>query len=242
MNTLYNKSRQVNALRRKWQRQWKLFRNGCLCLTALTITATVSGCDAHQDFPDTAMKVGHVICTDGSIMTADDCEAQGKEPIAVVFHINNSEEEGGLGYAVYLHDNRSEAFADSIGIGQGTSADFSALDGNQNTYALFACTACHSPIAETVYDMWRYGQSAYVPSVAQMRLLYAAKASVNPVIERLGGDLFPDDPDGSWYWTSTEVEGQETAKAWLYSLASGAVQETPKLQCHKVRPVISINE
>ena len=35
------------------------------------------------------------------------------------------------------------------------------------------------------------------------------------------------------YWTSTEVEGQQTVKAWLYSTASGAMQETPKTQAHK---------
>ena len=38
-----------------------------------------------------------------------------------------------------------------------------------------------------------------------------------------------------------EVEGQQTVKAWLYSTASGAMQETPKTQAHKVRPIITIN-
>ena len=28
-----------------------------------------------------------------------------------------------------------------------------------------------SPMAEAVFALWKYGQSAYVPSVAQMRLL-----------------------------------------------------------------------
>ncbi|KAA5304427.1 DUF1566 domain-containing protein, partial [Phocaeicola dorei] len=36
------------------------------------------------------------------------------------------------------------------------------------------------------------------------------------------------------------VEGQATAKAWLYSLGSGAIQETPKWQPHKARPIITI--
>ena len=67
-------------------------------------------------------------------------------------------------------------------------------------------------MAMQVFDMWRYGQSAYVPSVAQMQLLYAAKEFVNPYIKACGGDLLPDEADGCWYWTSTEVEGQETAQ------------------------------
>lgn len=95
-------------------------------------------------------------------------------------------------------------------------------------------------MAVQVFDMWRYGQSAYVPSVAQMRLLYAAKEYVNPYIEACGGDPLPDDTDDCWYWTSTEVSGQETAKAWLFSMGSGAMQETPKLQAHKVRPIVTL--
>ena len=45
-----------------------------------------------------------------------------------------------------------------------------------------------------------------------------------------------------WYWTSTEVKGQQTAKAWLYSLGSGAMQETPKIQAHRARPIITLND
>lgn len=73
-----------------------------------------------------------------------------------------------------------------------------------------------------------------------MQLLYRAKASVNAYIERCSGDPIPDEPDECWYWTSTEVSGQESAKAWLYSLSSGVMQETPKDQAHKVRPIITL--
>ena len=97
-------------------------------------------------------------------------------------------------------------------------------------------------MAEQVFDLWRYGQSAYVPSVAQMRLLYASREVVNPYIERCGGVSIPDSANECWYWTSTEVAGQETAKAWLYSTGSSAIQETPKWQAHKVRPIITLNE
>ena len=96
-------------------------------------------------------------------------------------------------------------------------------------------------MAEAVFDLWCYGQSAYVPSVAQMRLLYTIRETVNPVIEQCGGDLLPLTDGDCWYWTSTEVAEQETAKAWLYSMGSGAIQETPKTQAHKVRPIITIN-
>lgn len=74
-----------------------------------------------------------------------------------------------------------------------------------------------------------------------MRLLFAARNAVNPIIARCGGDPLPDEADDCWYWTSTEVQGQETGKAWLYSLGSGAMQETPKTQNHKARPIITLN-
>lgn len=230
------------GLRVKWHRIWKMLRSNCLSVCVATLLPALASCDAHRDFPDTSMKVGHVLCTDGQVVSADECERLEKDPIAVVFHINNGEEGEGNGYAVYLHDISDEAFADSLGVAQGTSGDLSAHDGNLNTYAIHTHTGCGSPAADAVFAMWRFGQSAYIPSVAQMRLLYAVKPSVNAVIGRCGGDPLSDEAEESWYWTSTEVAGQEAAKAWLYSVASGTIQETPKLQMHKIRPIITLNE
>lgn len=113
---------------------------------------------------------------------------------------------GGDGYAVYLWDIAPQAFADSLGIAQGTSADIMAYDGNENTFALYDTQETASPMAEAVFDLWRYGQSAYVPSVAEMRLLYTMRKIINPVIEQCGGEPLPLDENDCWYWTSTEVE------------------------------------
>lgn len=206
----------------------------------LLLAVTLCGCDTHRDFPDTGLKVGHILCTDGETHSFEMYRTSGKEAIAVVFYLNSDPETAGNGYAVYLHDLPAEAFADSIGVSQGTSADLTAYDGNENTFALFDTEDVGSPMAIQVFDLWRYGQSAYVPSVAQMRLLYAAKDIINPYIEACGGDPLPDTADDCWYWTSTEVEGQETAKAWLYSTGSGSMQETPKTQAHKVRPIVTV--
>lgn len=201
-----------------------------------------AACDAHIDAPDTAVRPGHVLCVDGTAMPYSEYEQSGKQAIAVVFHTNPDGNTEGNGYAVYLWDVVPKAFADSLGIAQGTSTDITAYDGNANTFALYKSEKTTSPMAEAVFDLWRYGQSAYIPSVAQMRLLYAMREVVNPVIERCGGQPLPDEANDCWYWTSTEVEGQQTAKAWLYSLGSGAMQETPKIQAHKVRPIITLNE
>jgi hypothetical protein len=211
---------------------------GACAIAAITLTA----CDGHHELIDTSVKVGHILCTDGQVLNYEDYTKSGKEAIAVVFSLNYNEDREGNGYAVYLHDCPAAAFTDSLGISQGTSADLTAYDGNSNTFALYATSDARSPMAEQVFDMWRYGQSAYVPSVAQMRLLYAAKEYVNPLIQQCGGEPLPDESDEVWYWTSTEVSGQTTAKAWLYSLGSGAIQETPKDQAHKVRPIITLNK
>lgn len=209
-----------------------------MAATALLCVA----CDAHIDVPDTAVRPGHVLCEDGMALPYNEYERSGKRAIAVVFDTELRDGAQGDGYAVYLWDIAPVAFADSLGIEQGTSADITAYDGNTNTFALYDTRETASPMAEAVFDLWRYGQSAYVPSVAQIRLLYAIRETVNPVIERCGGEPLPQTGDDCWYWTSTEVEGQQTAKAWLYSTGSGAMQETPKIQSHRVRPIITLNK
>ena len=202
------------------------------------LSLSLVGCDEHRDFQDTSVKTCDILCTDGEVVRFDDLSSEDKEPIAVVFHINQKDGMEGTAYAVYLWDVLPEAYSDSIGVKQNTSANVMAFDGNSNTYAMYG--SGFSPAAEAVFDMWRYGQSAYIPSVAQLRLLYAAKCTINSYIERCGGDVIPDAPDECWYWSSTEVKGQEAAKAWLFSLSSGALQETPKEQAHKIRPIITL--
>lgn len=156
-------------------------------ILAVAATVLLTACDEHQDFPDTAMKVTHILTTDGKVMPYETYEQSCKQAIAVVFNVNQREEMEGNGYAVYLWDIAPEAFADSIGVEQDTSCDLTAYDGNKNTFALYGTTDVKSPLAERVFDMWRYGQSAYIPSVAQMRLLYHAKDIINPYILKCGG-------------------------------------------------------
>lgn len=207
----------------------------------LLLAAIFTACDGHKEFPDDSLSVCQILCTDGQIMNYDAYRKSGKEAIAVVFYVNRDPDIQGQGYAVYLWNMKPLAFADSIGVAQDTSADTEALDGNMNTYSMYVGKRIGSPLALRVFDLWRYGQSAYIPSVAQMRLLKSAKAIINPYILNCGGEPLPDEADVCWYWTSTEVKDQEDNKAWLYSLQSGAMQETPKSQSYMSRPIITIN-
>jgi hypothetical protein len=96
------------------------------------------------------------VCTDGKIVRYEDMKIQEKTPIAVVFYVNQKEDNEGTGYAVYLKDIVPCAYSDSIGIKHDTSADLTALDGNSNTHAMRSTGT--SPAAEAVFDIWEYGQ------------------------------------------------------------------------------------
>lgn len=210
-----------------------------LFFTMLTALFVLTSCDEHIDPLDTSLRPCQILCSDGKVLSFEQMEQEGKIPVAVVFYANHGNEKiQGSGYAVYLWDNSSAIYSDSLGVNQGTSADVTAYDGNSNTYAMYASGV--SPAADSVFSIWRYGQSAFIPSVAEMNLLSSIRTEVNQYIEKCGGDVIPDSPDECWYWTSTEVAGQERHKAWLYSLSTGAMHETPKDEEHKIRPIISI--
>ena len=70
--------------------------------------------------------------------------------------------------------------------------NLTALDGNSNTHAMRSTGT--SPAAEAVFDIWEYGQSAYIPSVAQLYLLYDTRNKINEYIRKCGGDEILDDP------------------------------------------------
>ena len=210
-----------------------------LCLSLLAMPAVVTSCDDHEHL-DTAIHIGYVVCSDGRTMSVEECEKTHKEPVAVVFHVS-ADGNDGEGMAVGLHELAPVEFSDTLGVAQGTSADTETKDGNVNTFALYSNKKAYSPLADAVFSIWRYGQSAYIPSVAEMRLLYASLPTINSVLLRCGGDIISEE-DGCWYWTSTEVSGQASAKAWLYSLGTGAIQETPKTEPHPARIIITLRK
>lgn len=206
---------------------------------AMSCMLLLSACDSHIPFPDTGIKVGSVLCSDGSITDTASVRRSGKTPVAVVFHVNHDTAVDGFGYAVYLHNLAAAAFADSLGVAQGTSASLTSQSGNADTYALLVNETVSSPIALQVFSIWYYGQSAYVPSVAELRLLNNAVYDVNPYITAMGGDAL-DCSGNCWLWSSTEVQGHESLQAWLYAVGSGEIQETPKDGCYPTRPIICL--
>lgn len=203
----------------------------------------LTSCHCEHEEDDgllSSLQVGNVVCSDGNILFMDKFKQSDKEAVAIVFHVNRSPDADNLGYAVYIHNMEPLAFADSLGIDQGTSASLTDEDGNENTYSLFNNDEAQSPIAIKSFDLWSYGQSAYIPSVRQLSYLFAVRHQINECIIELGGTPINLNTGECWLWSSTEVEGQKENKAWLYSMQSGTIQETPKDQPHKYRPIISI--
>ena len=74
-------------------------------------------------------------------------------------------------------------------------------------------------MAEAVFALWKYGQSAYIPSVAQMRLLYSAQTVINPIIEKCGGDRCRPRPERGAGIGSIVPDGWKGSSRTVQSMA-----------------------
>lgn len=203
----------------------------------------LSSCQCeHVEEPTAPFKLGHVLCSDGTVLSLCDWRISNKKPVGIVFNVNEDPASDIKGYAVYIQELNPVAFADSCGVAQGTSMSLTEKDGNANTYAIYSTKGISSPMANIVFDLWSYGQSAFVPSIAELRMLYNNKNFVNERILAVGGEPISSDFGQCWLWSSTEVEGQQQDKAWLFSMNYGDIHETPKDQPHSVRPIITIRK
>lgn len=214
--------------------------NAAWLLAAAASLVTFSSCDSYEP-KDTTIHVGYILCDDHSCMRPEDYFQQNKQNgIGVVF----AERTEAHPLMAVMSEELNDAFCDSLGLSNGTSGSLTAFDGAANTRAMqnsyLAEAQKGSPLAMQLFRFHEGGQSDYLPSVAEQRLLTASARTVNPVIERLGGTPVALEGD-CWYWTSTEVAGNNGRQAWLCSAANGGIIETPKTEQHKARAIIQIN-
>lgn len=211
--------------------------NNHYILSLLSALSLLTSCDNHvyEDLTWHSWTPGMVYCANGDITTYERCIEMGNIPEAVIFHIEDADETTGIAYAVSLHDSSGGAFSnpDTTYVSQGTSANIAQLDGEANTTAL-RYSKVSSPIAQNVNAKY------FIPSVAEMYLLYIARDAVNATIARCGGSLLPTDNEDCWYWTSTECDGSQTDRAWRYSLYSGRFESADKHHVFPTRPIMSI--
>ena len=213
-------------------------KKGMLAVVAIALSAiTFTSCDQHEieDLSWHSWQPGMVYTTNGDVLPFEKCQKEGKQPEAVLFYVDKTGETDAYAYAVTLKDCYKSAFSDpdTLYTAQGTSADYGAMDGESNTTLLrYGQTA--SPIAQNVLP--RY----FIPSVAEMYKLYYASMLVNNVLAQCGGDTLPITDKSCWYWTSTECKGQQTDRAWCFSLYSGRFESADKHQEYATRPIMKI--
>lgn len=199
-----------------------------------------TSCDDHEAV-DTNIHVGDVVFSDHSTMryeqfVLDSFTQMTRNPIGVVFAEPNGRHKA---LVVLLAEVPAEAtvFTDSLS-SLGTSTSIDSCYGKSNTIAMQSSKL--SPLADYVFRM-EDGTSAFIPSVAEMRLLVSSLSVVNPILHDLGGETVSTSSD-CWYWTSTEVDGNDANQAWTVSSTNGSIQPSPKDEHHRCRAVIELND
>ena len=196
-----------------------------------------TSCDEHtfEDASWHSWTPGMVYCSNGEVMTFENCQKKGNTPEAVLFFVDSNDEISGKAYAVSLKESSAREFIDpdTTYVSQGTSASITDYDGESNT-ATLRYFQIASPIAKSISPKY------FIPSVAEMYKLYVSRSVVNATIERCGGELLPISDDSCWYWTSTECDGSTTDRAWRYSLSSGRFEMADKHSSLSTRPILSI--
>ena len=124
----------------------------------------------------------------------------------------------------------------ALGVEQGTSADIAAYDGNENTLQAAARAEETWPRRwlKRLHLAYPNTDRAPVPRWHRYRLLYSAQTVIKSIIPRnAAATRAADRADECWYWTSTEVEGQQTVKAWYLLDSQRNRKEIPKTRAHK---------
>lgn len=148
----------------------------------------VSSCDNHiyEDASWHSWMPGMVYCSNGEIMSYENCVSKGNTPEAVLFFVDKEGVFSGKAYAVALNDYPDKEFIDpdTTYFAQGTSADIMQFDGESNTVKL-RYFQVQSPIAKSVSPKF------FIPSVAEMYKLYVSKDVINSTIKKCGGMSLP---------------------------------------------------
>ena len=207
-------------------------------LSALTALFTATSCDEHESI-DSTIYPGHIMLADGSVITPDSSDPILHRAVAVFFAPKTEKHEA---LAVLLQESSILAVSDTalvtLGTDLGTSGSETEYDGYKNTIAL---QSKKSPIAVDAFSFHYLAMSDYVPSVSEMGLLYLSKATVNPVIDKLGGDTIATTGPACWYWTSTEVSQNKGYQAWAFSMSDGSRHKAPVCNTYHTRYIVEYN-
>lgn len=224
-------------------------------ITAVMLLCLTS-CDEHEAAQpvDLLYHPGYIVGDDGRVYTTVEQLLQSNTKATAVIFSELIDEQRYL--AVLLNTQESDAFCTTF-VSTGVSNDITSYNGFTNTVAMQSVEGIDSvsvpghkiyiecPIARKAFNIHAVGQSDYLPSVAELRYLYANKDKVNKVMSSLKDagykvdELSYNNVNEGWLWSSTEVEANPVNQAWLFSMFSGTIHETPKTQEHPSRLIMS---
>ena len=203
--------------------------------------------------------VGDILCSDGSIVHRNDWPAPGKTPIGIVFYVDDSKWHG---WAVSLTQTASMKWSTVTNVfvngHQGNANWLLAINRNDewegyaNTQRILSAgNATTYPAGwaadgfSTTYPApWSRGW--YLPSAAQLNMLFGELPEVNLSLNRVGATPIVDNnpgtdrPGGSVYlWSSTE--GNTSERAIAVGISDGRIGPFDKTSSDKyyVRAVIT---
>ncbi len=157
------------------------------------------------------VKIGDILCTDGSVLSCEAFPSSGKTAMGVVFYVDNN---GQQGWAVNLHNDADDInwvspdhYYDGFDIPELPNLTYSRddlfdLDGYQNT-AIIRNTfgADWFPAAWSV----DFDNGWYLPAAGQLRWLIAYVNEVNASMAVANGAPMAH-ANPNWYWSSTEQD------------------------------------
>ena len=186
-----------------------------------------------DDLIPAAIKVGDVLCTDGSILDVDDYLASDKTAMGIVFYVDNT---GSHGRAAALKDvyGRWSTSNDTVrSYTTARSATEARRDtaGYQNTLHIKETAESSirgfEALAPAAYKCYYYdhrtGETGpthlgwYLPSIAEMSLLYGNRIPVKKSLEKLGASASTISTDDHWGSTGYEYKCGYYSTHWCYS-------------------------
>lgn len=209
-----------------------------LCMYAFT------SCDDHTPI-DNGIHPGYLLLSDHSVVsdyTFSSLPDDSRSPVVGVVFATATASHPAL--AVILTEFEGK-YCDTL-VSCGASTSDTLFNGRVNTISMMEAKADSltdiCPLAVLAQSSHKDGQSDFIPSVAEMRLLCSAAPVVNPMIVKYGGTPVCDDPASDcWYWTSTESASSQKRFSWLCSSVNGGILETVKTERHKARVIVELN-
>ena len=157
-----------------------------------------------------AINIGDILCTDNSIVKSSAWPVEGKTAMGIVFYIDNTDEHG---WAVHLQDQGTNLQWGGYGVdipalpnfinGRNAMMD---MDGYNRTQIIRLAGDANTYPAAFAVD---FSNDWYLPTVGQLRLLYAEIVTINASLQIVGGTLFPMN-SYFLYWSSTERDAEQT--------------------------------